>query len=74
LGLVSFCLGFIDDAVAQSNTAIAEARRLAHWPSLAASLAFAARLLLIPEACWTIASFLVLAVWFCYHQRGWERP
>ena len=39
LGIVLFCLGFPDQALAQSNAAIAEARRLAHPPSLAASLA-----------------------------------
>jgi predicted ATPase len=45
LGHVLFCLGFPDHAFAQSNTAIAEARRLAHPPSLALSLNFDARLL-----------------------------
>jgi class 3 adenylate cyclase/predicted ATPase len=45
LGIVLFCLGFPDQAVARSNAAIAEARRLAHPPSLAVSLAFGARLL-----------------------------
>jgi len=40
LGLVLFCLGFLDQALAQTNAAIAEARRLAHAPTLAASLAF----------------------------------
>jgi predicted ATPase len=44
LGIVLFCLGFPDHALAQSNAAIAEARRLAHPPSLAASLTFGARL------------------------------
>jgi predicted ATPase len=39
LGIVLFCLGFPDQASAQSSAAIAEARRLAHPPSLAASLA-----------------------------------
>jgi class 3 adenylate cyclase/predicted ATPase len=38
LGTVVFCLGFPDQALAQSNAAIAEARRLAHPPSLAVSL------------------------------------
>jgi class 3 adenylate cyclase/predicted ATPase len=46
LGIVLFCLGFPDQALAQSNAAIAEARRLAHPPTLAASLNFANRLLL----------------------------
>jgi predicted ATPase len=45
LGHVLFCLGFPDFAFAQSNTAIAEARRLAHPPSLTLSLNFDARLL-----------------------------
>ena len=44
LGIVLFCLGFSDQALAQSNAAIAEARRLDHPPSLAVSLAMAARL------------------------------
>jgi predicted ATPase len=39
LGIVLFCLGFPDQASARSNAAIAEARRLAHLPSLAVSLA-----------------------------------
>jgi class 3 adenylate cyclase/predicted ATPase len=38
LGTVILCLGFPDQALAQSNAAIAEARRLAHPPSLAVSL------------------------------------
>ena len=38
LGLVLFCLGFPDRALVRSGAAIAEARRLAHPPSLAASL------------------------------------
>jgi hypothetical protein len=37
LGIVLFCLGHPDQASAQSNAAIAEARRLAHPPSLAAA-------------------------------------
>ena len=45
LGIVLFCLGFPDQALARSNAAIAEARRLAHPPSLAVSLAIGARLL-----------------------------
>jgi predicted ATPase len=44
LGIVLFCLGYPDQALAQSSAAIAEARKLAHLPSLAASLAFGARL------------------------------
>ena len=38
LGIVLLCLGFPDQALAQSNAAIAEARRLAHPTSLAVSL------------------------------------
>jgi predicted ATPase/class 3 adenylate cyclase len=45
LGIVLFCLGYPDQALAQSNAAIAEARRLAHLPSLAVTLAWAALLL-----------------------------
>ena len=45
LGNVLFCLGFPDQALAKSNAAIAEARRLAHLPSLAASLVYSARIL-----------------------------
>src|SRR4029077_18747510 len=40
LQIVLFCLGYPGQALAQSNSAIAEARRLAHPPSLAPSLAF----------------------------------
>ena len=45
LGIVLFCLGFPDQALARSNAAIAEARRLAHPPSLAVGLALGAVLL-----------------------------
>ncbi|MBV8739991.1 MAG: adenylate cyclase, partial [Alphaproteobacteria bacterium] len=45
LGNVLFCLGFPDQALARSSAAIAEARRLAHLPSLALSLNVGARLL-----------------------------
>jgi class 3 adenylate cyclase/predicted ATPase len=45
LGIVLFCLGYPDQAVARSTAAIAEARRLAHPPSLGASLALGAVLL-----------------------------
>jgi predicted ATPase len=38
LALVLFCLGFLDKAFAHSDAAIAEARRSAHPPSLAAGL------------------------------------
>jgi class 3 adenylate cyclase/tetratricopeptide (TPR) repeat protein len=45
LGIVLFCLGFPQQGLAQGNEAIAEARQLAHPPSLAANLAPGARLL-----------------------------
>ena len=45
LGNVLFCLGFPDQALARSNANILEARRLAHPPSLAGSLAIGVRLL-----------------------------
>ncbi len=45
LGLALFCLGYPDQAVARSGTAIAEARRLKHPPSLANALANNIRLL-----------------------------
>ena len=45
LGLVLFCLGFPDQALARSIAAINEARRLDHSPVLAGSLAFGAKLL-----------------------------
>jgi len=38
LGIVLFCLGYPDQALARSNAAVAEARRLAFPPSLAQSL------------------------------------
>jgi len=47
LGIVLFCLGYPDQALVQSNAAIAEARKLAHQPSLALSLNFGARLRLL---------------------------
>jgi class 3 adenylate cyclase/predicted ATPase len=45
LGIVLFCLGFPDQALAQGDAAIAEAGRLAHPPSFATSLAVGNRLL-----------------------------
>jgi class 3 adenylate cyclase/predicted ATPase len=45
LGIALFCLGFPEQALARSSATIAEARTLAHPPSLAASLAMGARLL-----------------------------
>jgi predicted ATPase len=47
LGIVLFCLGFPDQAQAQSNKAIAEARRLPHPPTLAMNLGMDALLLSI---------------------------
>jgi predicted ATPase len=41
-GITLFCLGFPQRALARSDTAIAEARKLAHPPTLAASLALGA--------------------------------
>jgi predicted ATPase len=49
LGIALFCLGFPDQALAQSNAGIDEALTLAHPPSLAASLAMGARLLSLGE-------------------------
>jgi predicted ATPase len=45
LGIVLFCLGLPDQALARSNAAVAEARRLAHPPTLAVSLSTDSRLL-----------------------------
>jgi predicted ATPase len=45
LGIVLFCLGFPNWALVPTGAAIAEARRLAHPPSVAASLNMGARLL-----------------------------
>jgi predicted ATPase len=45
LAITLFCLGYPDQALAQSSAAIAEARRLAHPPSLALSLDHGAKLL-----------------------------
>ena len=47
LGNVLFCLGFPDQALARSSASIAAARKLAHPPSLAVSLAIGARLLAV---------------------------
>jgi class 3 adenylate cyclase/predicted ATPase len=50
LGFVLFCLGYPDQASAESSAAITEARRLAHRPSLVASLEFdATRLSLVGD-------------------------
>jgi predicted ATPase len=45
LGIALLCLGYSDQALARSNAAIAEARRLTHPPSLALSLSVGSRLL-----------------------------
>ena len=47
--MVLFCLGYPGQASAQSSAAIAEARRLAHPPSIASSLALGARQLSLGE-------------------------
>jgi predicted ATPase len=47
LGIVLYCLGFPDQALAWSGAAIAEARRLAHPRSLAVTLALGSRLLVL---------------------------
>jgi predicted ATPase len=47
LGFVLFCLSYPDQALAESNAAIAEARRLAHLPSLAVTLGWDTILLLL---------------------------
>jgi class 3 adenylate cyclase len=45
LGIVFLCLGFLDQGLARTSAAIAEARRLSHPPSLASSLMIGAILL-----------------------------
>jgi len=55
LSSVYFCLGYPDQAMARSDTAIADARGLGHQPSLAVTLAFGARLLLLLEDDATLA-------------------
>ena len=47
LGSVLFYLGFPDQSLERSNAAIVEAGRLGHHPSLAITLAFGARLVLL---------------------------
>jgi predicted ATPase len=49
LGIALFCLGFPDQALAQSNAGITEALRLAHPPSLAVGLATCCRLLTLGD-------------------------
>jgi predicted ATPase len=63
LALSLFCLGFPDQALAQSDAAIAEARRSAHAPTFAVSLSNGARLLSLlaePEALHELADQLVV--------------
>jgi predicted ATPase len=57
LGIVLFCLGFPNQALARSRAAIAEARRLAHPPSLASSLSNGAVVL------WLVGNSVVLDEW-----------
>jgi predicted ATPase len=47
LGIVLVCLGFLDQALARSDAAIAEARRQAHLPTFADTLVGGTRLLLL---------------------------
>ena len=47
LAIVLFCLGFPDQALAQSRAAIAEAQQLAHPRSLSVTLALGSRLLVL---------------------------
>jgi hypothetical protein len=47
LGIVLYCLGFPDQALAQTSAAIVAARRLAHPPSLAVILVLDTRLHLL---------------------------
>jgi predicted ATPase len=49
LGIVLFCLGFPDQASARHSAAVAEARKLAHPPSLAMSLGIATIGLLVRD-------------------------
>jgi predicted ATPase len=57
LSFVLFCLGFPDQALAQGNAAIEEARRLAHPPSLALTLGCGNRLLSL------IGDYTLLGEW-----------
>jgi predicted ATPase len=74
-GLVLFCLGYPEQAFAQSSAAIAEARRLAHPPSIASSLALGARLLSLDAnsaalADWVDQLVAVTAEWGLPHWRA----
>jgi predicted ATPase len=57
LGIVLFCLGYPNQALARSNAAIAEARKLAHPPSLASSLSNGAVVL------WLVGNNAALGEW-----------
>jgi predicted ATPase len=57
LGIVLSCLGYPNQAVARTRAAIAEARRLAHPPSLASSLSNGAVVL------WLVGNSAVLEEW-----------
>jgi class 3 adenylate cyclase/predicted ATPase len=57
LGNVLFCLGFPDQALAQSSANIIEARKLAHPPSLAGALSIGVRLL------WLVGDDAALDEW-----------
>jgi predicted ATPase len=58
LGVVLFCLGYPDKASAKGSAAVAEARRLAHPPSVASSLALGARLLSLSEDSVTLGQWV----------------
>jgi predicted ATPase len=47
LGIILFCLGYPDQALARSNAAVTEARELAHQPSLAVNLGWGVMLLVL---------------------------
>ena len=49
LGVVLFCLGYLDQGLELSNASVAEARRLAHPSTLASTLAWSTRLLSLGE-------------------------
>ena len=51
LAIALFCLGYADQALVQSNAAVAEAQRLAHPPTLTVSLSTNCRLLSLDGDC-----------------------
>jgi predicted ATPase len=85
LAIVLFCLGYLDQAFERSNAAIAEARRLAHPPSLAAALALGVLLLPLdgndaalnerPEELAAVASEQGFPIWAAAGTifRGWVK-